>query len=129
MRNHPLVRAVTGENDSIRSRTASGVDLVAAQDGEFVIRTRVGEIEAFVIVVDVWIFVFTDGGGPCMVVAPLLDGVVDVGLIVTGAAALIDALSLREDQKIKNQFEYWRRRTTERGFAIAEEPMARIRRD
>lgn len=99
MRNHPFVRAVTGENDSIRSRTASGVDFVAAQDGEFVIRTRVGEIEAFVIVVYVRIFVFTDGAALFIVVAALLDGVVDVGLIVTRAAALIDALSLREGQK------------------------------
>lgn len=102
VRNHPLVRAVTGENDSIRSRTASGVDLVAAQDGEFVIRTRVGEINAFVIVVCVRIFVFTDGGVLFIVVAALLDGVVDVGLIVTRAAALIDALSLREGQREKS---------------------------
>ena len=99
VRNHPLVCALTGENDSIRPRTASGIDLIATQDGEFVIRTRVGEVEALVIIVYVRIFVFTDGGVLFIVVAALLDSVVDVGLIVTRAAALIDALSLREGQK------------------------------
>lgn len=99
MRNHSLVPAVTVENDPIRSRAASGVNLEAAQNGELVIRARVGEIEAFVIIVYMRILVLADGLVLGIVVAALLDCVVDIGLIVARAAAFIDALPLRDDQR------------------------------
>lgn len=127
MRNHPLVRAVTGENDPIGARAASGVELVAAQNGELVIRARAGEVDAFVIIVCVRILARADGLVLGIVTAALLNGGVDIGLIVARVAALVDALPLRDDQREKS-FRHWGRRTMERGLAIAEEPRARIRR-
>lgn len=127
MRNHPLVRAVTGENDPIGTRTASGVDLVVAQDWELVIRARVGEVDAFVIVVRMRILARADGFVLGIVAAALLNGGVDIGLIVARVAALVDALPLRNGQREK-RVGHWGRRTMERGLAIVEEPRARIRR-
>ena len=101
VRNHPLVRAVTREDDPIRPRAASGVDLVAAQDGELIVRARVGEVEPFVIVVRMRILVVADGRALGIVVAALLDSSVDVGLVVARPAALIDALPLSEGQRGK----------------------------
>lgn len=99
VRNHSLVPAVTVENDPIGSRAASGVDLEAAKDGELIIRARVGEIEAFVIVVYMRILVLADGLVLGIVVAALLDCIVDIGLIVACAAAFINALPLRDGQR------------------------------
>ena len=101
MRNHPLVRAITGENDPIGTRAASSVDLVAAQDGELVIRARAGEVDAFVIIVCVRILARADGLALGIVAAALLNGGVDIGLIVARVAALVDALPLRDDQREK----------------------------
>lgn len=96
MRNHCLVRAVGVENDTVRPRAAAGVDLVAAQDGEFVKGPRVGETESFIIFVLVRILATADLLALGVVVAALVDGVVDVGLVVACVPAPLDALPLRE---------------------------------
>ena len=51
MRNHTLIASIFREDDAIRAWGATGVDFVAVEDGEFVVGTTVGEIEAFVVVV------------------------------------------------------------------------------
>lgn len=102
MRNHALVRAAAGENDTVGPRATAGVDLVAAQDGELVVGAIVREIEAFVVVVHVWILVVADSLTLRVVVAALLDGVVDVGLIVARLTALVHALSLAKWSEKEN---------------------------
>lgn len=128
VRNHALVRAVAGENDAVGPRAAAGVDLVAAQDGELVVGGIVGEIEAFVVVVHVRILVVADGLVLRVVVAALLDGVIDVGLIVARLAAIVHALSLAKWSGSDYELGLGRR-TAESGLAMVDEPRARIRRD
>lgn len=82
MRNQPLQRTPPCENYSIRPGTAARIWLERVQDGELIIRARGGEIESFVVVVDVRVAVGADGLASVEVVAALGDGVVDGGLIV-----------------------------------------------
>ena len=94
MRNDALISARLSEDNAIRPWTSARVRLVATEDGEFVVRAGAGKVEAFVVVVDVGIFIRTDGLAFFEVVAALGDGFVDVGLPVARRAACVDALAL-----------------------------------
>lgn len=74
--------AATGENDSIRTWTSTRVCLVALQDREFVVRATVRKIEALAVVVDMWVVLRANLLAVPQVVATLVDGFVDVGLVV-----------------------------------------------
>ena len=84
------------EDDAICTGATSSVRLVGIQDRELVIRFRLRELKAFVVVVDVRIIAATDGLASLIVGAALIDGFVDVGLIVAGGAAGVDALALEK---------------------------------
>ena len=58
VRDHALILAPTvGEDHPIRPRTSTSINMVAVQDGEFLVRLRTSEREAFIIIVRVRILV------------------------------------------------------------------------
>lgn len=63
MGNQPTILIPRIENNPIRTWTAARIDLKSPQDRILIIRARDGEIEAFVVVVDVWVRVDVVGGG------------------------------------------------------------------
>ena len=95
MRNYALIRAILVKNHTIRAGTAAGVDAKGAQDGELIVWAGIREPETLVVIVCVWVLAAAHGLRGFEVVAALLDGGVDVALVVTGRAAFINALALR----------------------------------
>ena len=94
MRNDPFKITVAIKNNTISSRTSASIDSVAAQDWELLIRARIREAKPLVVVVGVGVIVVADRLARLVVVAPLLDGGVDVGLRVAGRATSVGALPL-----------------------------------
>ena len=84
-----FVIAVAIEDDSVWSRAATGVGLVAAQDGEFVVGSAVRERESLIVVV--LVRVSTRSAAGVQVPVALIEGSVDIGLVVAGAATCLDA--------------------------------------
>lgn len=97
MGNDPLVCTAPRENDSVCTRAASCVDLEAAQYRKLVIRSTGWEAEPFVVVVLVRVSSRIAAG--VQIGAALGDGVIDVRLIITGAAASIDTLTASDGRK------------------------------
>ena len=92
---HALVGAIPGEDDTIRSRTSSSIDLLVTENGELVVGSRVWEAETLVIVVLVRILVVTHCRAILVVAIALLHRGVDVILRVACAAAGFCTLALR----------------------------------
>lgn len=84
MSNHSLEIAVCIKDDSIWARTSARVYLVGAQDRKLLIRLRVREAEAFVVVVRVRVFIATDRLALPVVAAALVHGSINVRLPVAG---------------------------------------------
>jgi hypothetical protein len=57
MRDSTLECTVFSEDNAVRSRGAASVDFVGGEDGELVVWAGIGEFEALVVVVLVWIAV------------------------------------------------------------------------
>ena len=94
MRDQTLKVTIIIEDDAISTRAPPSVRLVGIEDGELVIWFRLGELEAFVVVVDMRVTAATDGLASLIVGATLIDSLINVGLIVAGGAAGIDTLAL-----------------------------------
>ena len=92
MRNQTLVLTATSEYHPIGSWTASSVDMVAFQNRELVVWAGIGELESFVIIV--LMRVSTRATTPRSVGTSLVQGVIDVRLIVADCTAGIHARGL-----------------------------------
>lgn len=90
MRNHALEPPLPIKHHPIRARLPPPKRRFARQDGKFIVRRRIGEIEALVVLVLMGVPI--GGGAGLQVAVALLDGGVDVGLAVAGAAAGVGAL-------------------------------------
>ena len=101
MGNDPLVCTAPGENDSVCTRATAGIDLVAAQDRKLVVRSTGWEAEPFVVVVLVRVAARIAAG--VQIGAALGDGIIDVRLIITGAAASIDTLTTSDGRECQGQ--------------------------
>ena len=89
MGDQTLILSALGEDDSVWAGAASRVGFVAAQDGEFLVWARVWEGEALVVVVLMRVAVRVVTG--LVVRVPLVEGLVDVGLVVAGGSACFHA--------------------------------------
>lgn len=98
MRNNSLIPARPRENHPISPGTHTArIQIIIRQDGELVIGRCVHEGEVFVVVVAVGVVVGADGLAVPVVAVAFIEGGVDVGLGVAGAAAGFGALAgLRE---------------------------------
>ena len=99
MRNHTLILAPTiRKNHPVRARAAAGIHMIATENGKLLVRLRVRKRETFIVVVGVRV------PAHCLALlevgAALGDCDVDVGLIVAGATAGVDALPLGENQTL-----------------------------
>lgn len=95
MRDNSFVNARPGEDDPVRPRVTASVWVIAVQDGEFVIGTRIGEAETLIIVVHMGISARAHPLALPEVVAALGHGFVDVRLVVARRATVINALTLQ----------------------------------
>jgi hypothetical protein len=82
---------VTVEHNTVRSRATATVDLVGAQDGEFIVGTIHGEVEALIVVVLVRVAVRSDSLTGLVQRVTLVLGGGDVAGPVAGATASVDA--------------------------------------
>ena len=90
MGNNALIHTpILCKDDPIRPGAPTRIHLIRAQDRELLVGSGIVEAEALVVVVDVRVVV--GGGAGVEVGAALGDGVVDVGLVVAGVAAGVDA--------------------------------------
>ena len=94
MRDNALVGTILCEDNPIRPGTASRVRTPATQDGKLVVRPSVREAETLTVVVLVGVGV--RGVAGLQVGAALLDGGVNVGLLVASRAAGVGALAGQE---------------------------------
>ena len=101
MRYHPFVRPVPREYHSISSWTASSVDLVVVENREFVVRARVWESEALIVVILMGIFVAAHGFTILVVAVALLYSGINVGLVVACGTTGLDTLALKEVSRKK----------------------------
>ena len=92
MCNQPGTLITPIEHDPVSPRATSAVGLIATQDRELVVRARDGEVETLVVLVLVRVGVGTLGVALRVHFVARGLGVVDVGLVVAGVAAVIDAL-------------------------------------
>ena len=76
--NHTFILARSGEYNSVSPRASSRVDFVAVEDGEFVVRSRIREIEALVIVVLVRILITAHSLAILIVAVTLFHGSIDI---------------------------------------------------
>lgn len=84
MRDDTLVCPIPSKNHPISAWATTSVDLLIAQDGEFVVRCRVWEGKPFVIFILVGVAVTTNGCAVFVVAVTLLHSSVDVGLGIAG---------------------------------------------
>ena len=99
MGNYTLVPAsAIREDDSIRAGTSPRVNLVATKNRKLLVRFRIWEREAFVIIVGMRVLVRADGLAFLEIRAALRNGFVDVGLVIASASACINALALKLPQ-------------------------------
>ena len=101
MGNDPLVCTAPCEDDPFCTWAATGVNLVAAQDRKLVVRSAGWEAEPFVVVVLVRIASRIAAG--VQIGAALGDSIIDVRLIVTGAATSIDTLTTSDGREGQGQ--------------------------
>ena len=94
MCDHALIRPTPSKNDTIRSRTASSINLLVTQDGKLVIGTIIWKGEAFVVVILVRVFVVAHSVPILVIAVALLHGGVDVILGIACAATCFCALAL-----------------------------------
>ena len=96
MGNDTLKVAIGVEDDAVRARATPGIGLLAGQDGELIVRSRVRKAETLIVLVLVRVAV--GGIARLEVAVPLLDGGVDIGLAVAGITAGVGALALLEER-------------------------------
>lgn len=101
MGNDPLICTAPCENDSVCTWATAGINLVAAQDRKLVVRSTGWEAEPFVVVVLMGVAARIAAG--VQIGAALGDGIIDVRLIITGAAASIDTLTASNGRECQGQ--------------------------
>ena len=94
MCDHALVRPTSSKDDTIGSRTASGINILVTQDGKFVVGTIIWKGEAFVVVILVRVFIVAHSGPILVIAVALLHGSVDIILGIACAATGFCALAL-----------------------------------
>jgi hypothetical protein len=99
MRDRASKISIAVENHSVGSGAAAGVDLEAAQNGELVPGAADGEVKALVVAVLVRVVIRTQSLPVLEQAVAFVDGGVDVGLPVAGAAAGFDT-GLALDEKV-----------------------------
>ena len=87
MRHCPLKYAIRVENDPIRTWVAAGVGLIGLEDGELLIRAGTGQAECFIIVECMRVVVAANRLAVAVIVAALVDGIIDIRLPVADATA------------------------------------------
>ena len=94
MCNYALVRPTSSENDTISSWTASSVNFLITQDGEFIIWPSIWKGEAFVIMILVRVSIVAYSVPVLVITVALLHGGVNVILGIACAATSFCALTL-----------------------------------
>lgn len=91
MRHHTRQCPAGAEHNSVSARASTGVDLVGAENWKLLVRTRHVEVDALVVVLGVWVVVAADLFAFRVVHVALVDGLVDVRLVIADRAAGVRA--------------------------------------